>query len=83
MQKDKATNFANNISLRVSVYSNANTNPAASNIGQELSLSKISIILLVDILLKKPVQYVKTNAKKRAVLSYYIYAFINKKKGYL
>ena len=83
MQEDKAADFTNNISLRVSVCSNTNTNPSVSNIGQELSLSKTSVVLFIDILLKKPAWYLKINIKKRAALSYYIYAFVNKEKGYL
>jgi len=67
----------------VSIYSNTNSNISASNIGRELSLGGISIVLLIDILLKKPAQRLKTKAKKRAALSYYIYTFINKKKGCL
>ena len=65
------------------IYSNTDPNLSASNIGQELSLGKISIVLLVDILLKKLVQRLKTNAEKRAALSHYIYAFANEGKGYL
>ena len=61
----------------MSVCSNTDTNPSISNIGREFSLGKISIVLLVDILLKKLVQRLKTNAEKRAALSHYIYAFAN------
>ena len=82
-QENRATNFASNISSKVSIYKNTNANPSVSNIGQELSLNKISVILFTDILLKKPVWYLKTNIKKRAALSYYMYAFINEEKGYL
>ena len=53
LQEDKAANFASNISLRVSIYSDANSNPSASNIGRELSLGRISVVLPTDILLKK------------------------------
>ena len=67
----------------MSIYSNANPNPSASNIGRELSLGGTSVILSADILLKKPTQYLKANTKKRAALSHYIYAFANKGKGYL
>ena len=67
----------------MSVYSNADFNPSTSNIGQELGLGKISVVLFIDILLKKPAQYLKTNTKKRVALSHYIYAFVNKGKGYL
>ena len=67
----------------MSVYSNANPNLSASDIGQELSLGRISVFLPVDILLKKPAQHLKTNTKKRAALFYYIYAFANEGKGYL
>jgi hypothetical protein len=67
----------------VSVYSDANSNISASNIGQELSLGRIFIVLPIDILLKKLVWCLKTKAKKRAALSYYIYTLINKEKGYL
>ena len=82
-EEDGAADFANNISLRVSIYNNANLNPSTSNIRQKLSPGKISVVLPVDILLKKPAQYLKTNTKKRAALSYCIYAFINKGNGYL
>ena len=82
-QEDRTTDFTNNISLQVSVCSNINANPSISNIGREFSLSGISIVLSIDILLKKLAQYLKTNIKKRAALSYYIYAFANKEKGYL
>jgi len=83
LQKDRATNFASNISLKVSVYSNTNSNISASNIRQELSLGGTSIVLPMDILLKKPARRLKTKAKKRAALSNYIYALINKEKGCL
>ena len=53
LKEDRAANFASNISLRVSVYSNTNSNISASNIGRELSLGGISIVLPIDILLKK------------------------------
>ena len=82
-QEDGATNFASNISLRVSVYSNADSNLSASNIGQELSLGGISVVLPIDILLRKLAQCLKTKAKKKAELSYYIYTLINKEKGCL
>ena len=65
------------------MYSNANPNPSAFNIRRELSLNKTSVVLLTDILLKKPTQRPKTNIKKRAALFYCIYAFANKEKGYL
>jgi len=67
----------------VSIYSNTDSNPSASNIGQELSLGRISIVLPIDILLKKLAWRLKTKAKKRAELSNYIYALINKEKGCL
>ena len=67
----------------MSIYSNANSNLSTSNIGRELSLGRISIVLPVDILLKKPAWCLKTKAKKRAGLSYYVYALINKEKGCL
>ena len=67
----------------MSVYSDANSNTSASNIGRELSLGGISIVLPTDILLKKLAWRLKTEAKKRAALSYYIYALINKEKGCL
>ena len=67
----------------MSICSNTDPNPSASNIGQKLSLSKISIVLPADILLKKPAQRLKTDVKKRVALFYYIYAFANKGKGYL
>ena len=63
--------------------SNANSNLSASNIRRELSLGGTSIVLPADILLKKLAWRLKTKAEKRAALSYYIYAFINKEKGYL
>ena len=53
MQEDRAANFTSNISLRVSIYSDIDSNLSASNIGQELSLGGISIVLPIDILLKK------------------------------
>ena len=67
----------------MSVCSDANSNPSASNIGRELSLGGISIVLPMDILLKKLARRLKTKAKKRVELYYYIYALINKEKGYL
>jgi len=67
----------------VSVCSDIDSNPSVSNIGQELSLGRTSIVLPTDILPKKPVRRLKTKAKKRAELSYYIYALINKEKGCL
>jgi hypothetical protein len=82
-QEDGAADFTNNISLRVSVCSNTNPNPSASDIGREFSLSGTSVFLPVDILLKKPAQCPKTDAKKRAALSHSIYTFANKGKGYL
>ena len=63
--------------------SNANSNLSASNIRRELSLGGTSIVLPINILLKKLAWRLKTKAEKRAALSYYIYAFINKEKGYL
>ena len=83
LQEDGAADFTSNISLRVSIYSNANSNSSVSNIGRELSLGGTSIVLPMDILLKKPVWRLKTKAKKRAALSYYIYTLINKEKGCL
>ena len=65
-QEDRTTDFTNNISLQVSIYSNTNTNPSASNVGRELSLNKISIILFMDILLKKLARCLKNDIKKRA-----------------
>ena len=82
-QEDKAADFTSNISLQVSVYSDADTNPSASDIGQELSPGGISIVLPVDILLKKLARRLKTDIKKRVALFYYIYAFVNEEKGYL
>ena len=67
----------------MSVYSDTNSNISVSNIGQELSLGGISIVLPIDILLKKLAWRLKTKAKKRAALFYYIYALINKEKGCL
>ena len=83
MQEDGAANFTSDISLRVSVYSDIDSNPSVSNIGRELSLGRISIVLPTDILLKKLAWRLKTKAKKRVELSYYIYTLINKEKGYL
>ena len=83
LQEDGAADFASNISLRVSVYSDIDSNPSASNIGQELSLGRTSVVLPIDILLKKLARRLKTKAEKRAELSYYIYALINKEKGCL
>ena len=77
MQKDKAADFANNIFLKVSIYSNININLSACNIKLKLSLNRISVVLFIDILLKKLVQYIKTNTEKRVALFYYIYTFIN------
>jgi len=65
------------------VCSNTNSNMSVSNVGQKLSLGGTSIVLPMDILLKKPAQRLKTKAEKRAALSYYIYALINKEKGCL
>ena len=67
----------------MSIYSDTNSNISISNIGRDLSLGRISIVLSIDILLKKPARRLKTKAKKRAALSYYIYTLINKEKGYL
>ena len=53
-QEDRAADFASNISLRVSIYSNADFNPPISSIGRELSPDRISVVLpAIDILLKK------------------------------
>jgi len=60
----------------MSIYSNIDFNLPAFNIKQKLNLNKISIILFIDILLKKLAQYLKINTKKRAALFYYIYTFI-------
>ena len=65
------------------MYSNTDADPSISNIGRKLSPGKTSVVLLIDILLKKLAQRPKTNAKKRAALSHYIYAFANEEKGYL
>ena len=54
LQENRAANFASNISLRVSMCSNTNSNSSTSNIGQELSLGGTSVVLPMDILLKKP-----------------------------
>ena len=67
----------------MSICNNTNADPSIFNIGRELSLNKIFVVLPADILLKKLAQHPKTNIKKRAALSYYIYAFANKEKGYL
>ena len=82
-QENRAADFTSNISSRVSIYSDTDFNPSAFNIGRELSLGKISVVLLTDILLKKPARRLKTNVKKKAALSNYIYAFVNKEKGCL
>ena len=64
--------------------SNANFNPFVFGIRQKLSLGDMSVILFAaDILLKKPTWRQKTNIKKRAALSCYIYALVNKEKGCL
>ena len=65
------------------IYSDIDSNLSVSNIGQELSLGRISVVLSIDILLKKLAWRLKTRAKKRVALSYYIYTIINKEKGYL
>ena len=83
LQEDRAANFTSNIFLRVSICSDADSNLSIFNIGQELSLGRISIVLPTDILLKKLAWRLKTKAKKRAALSHYIYALINKEKGCL
>jgi len=67
----------------VSVCSDIDSNPSAFNIRRELSLGGVSIVLPADILLKKLARRLKTKAKKRAELSYYIYALANKEKGCL
>ena len=54
LQEDKTANFTSNISLKVSVYNDTDTNPSTSNIGREFSLGKTSVVLFIDILLKKP-----------------------------
>jgi hypothetical protein len=83
LQEDGAADFTSNISLRVSIYSNTDSNLSISNIGQELSPGGISVVLPADILLKKLARRLKTKAEKRVELSYYIYALINKEKGCL
>ena len=83
MHEDGVADFVSNISLRVSIYSNADSNVSAFNIGWELSPGRISIVLPVDILPKKPAQRLKTEAEKKVALSYYMYALVNKEKGYL
>ena len=67
----------------MSVYSNIDSNLSISNIGRELSLGGIFIVLPIDILLKKLARRLKTKAKKRVELCYYIYALANKEKGCL
>ena len=67
----------------MSVYSNIDSNLSISNIGRELSLGGISVVLPTDILLKKLARRLKTEAKKRVELYYYIYTLANKEKGYL
>ena len=68
----------------MSIYSNTNSNPLTSSIGQKLSPGRISIVLpAADILPKKSAWRQKTNTKKRTALSYYIYALVNKEKGCL
>ena len=84
LQEDRAADFASNISLKVSVCSNTNSNPPASDVGQELSLSETSVVLPVaDILPKKPAWHPKTETEKRAALSHYMYALVNEEKGCL
>jgi len=67
----------------VSVCSDTDSDASASNIGQELSLGGTSVVLPMDILLKKLVWRLKTKVKKRAALSHCIYALVNKEKGCL
>ena len=56
LQENRAADFANDISSKMSVCNDTNFDLLAFNIGQELSLSGTSIVLFVaDILLKKPV----------------------------
>ena len=76
--KNRAADFASDIFLKVSVCSDVDFNLSTSNIKQKLSPGGISVVLLIDILLKKPAQCLKTKAEKRVALFYYIYAFINK-----
>ena len=82
-QEDRTADFASNISSRVSICSDADTDPSASDIGRELSPGRTSVVLPADILLKKPARRPKTDTKKRTALFYYIYAFANEEKGYL
>ena len=67
----------------MSIYSYVDSNLSISDIGRELSLGGISVVLSVDILLKKPARRLKTKAEKRVELYHYIYALANKEKGYL
>ena len=84
LQEDGAADFASDISLKVSMYSNTDSDPPTSNIGQELSLGGISIVLpTADILPKKLAWRQKTDTEKRAALSHYMYALINEEKGCL
>ena len=67
----------------MSIYNDADSNLSISNIGRELSLGRISVVLPIDVLLKKLARRLKIEAKKRVALSYYIYTLINKEKGCL
>ena len=60
-QKDRTVDFASNISLKVSIYSDTNSNLFASNIGQKLNPGRTFIILFIDILLKKSARRLKIN----------------------
>ena len=82
-QEDGVADFASDISSRVSVCSDADPDPSASDIGRELSPGGTSVVLPADILPKKPAQRPKTDAEKRAALSHCMYAFANEGKGCL
>jgi len=53
LQKNEVVDFASDIFLKISVCNDADFNLFISNIKQKLSLGGISIILFIDILLKK------------------------------
>lgn len=83
LQEDGAADFASDISSRVSVCSDADSDPSASSVGRELSPGGTSVVLPADILPKKPARRPKTEAEKRAALSHCMYALVNEEKGCL
>ena len=83
LQEDGAADFASDVSSRVSVCSDADSDASASNVGRELSPGGTSVVLPADILPKKPARRPKTEAEKRAALSHCMYALVNEEKGCL